>query len=177
MYHSNSSTKALKQLSLQIPRKNNTTISNTRQKSKDYDDNSLSCPLFYLSISNPCKDIIHIGANAEEEYYHVELISEDNDVEYGIQAYGEEAKELYKEINGFTFAAATSASKYVYKEVKELPENDNRYQEEEEEEQEKLKLVKKAITCITNCCFDNGYVLIFKKLRNICVSKRKIMFS
>jgi hypothetical protein len=71
MYHSNSnSTEALKQLLVQIPRKNNDNVKNIRgKKSKDY-DNSLSSPLFYLSISNPCKDIIHIGANAEE-YYHV----------------------------------------------------------------------------------------------------------
>jgi hypothetical protein len=40
------------------------------------------------------QDIIHTGANAEE-YYHVELISDD--LEYGIQAYGEEAKELYRD--------------------------------------------------------------------------------
>jgi hypothetical protein len=52
----------------------------------------------------------------------------------------------------------------------------NKYREEEEES-DKLKLVKKAIDCITDCCFDNGCILIFKKLGNICVSKRKIMFS
>jgi hypothetical protein len=71
---------------LQITRKsnnNNTNISSIGgKKSKDYDDNMPS-PLFYLSINNPCKDVIHIGANAEE-YYHVELIcNEDNGIEYG----------------------------------------------------------------------------------------------
>lgn len=72
------------------PRKK-TNINSIRGKSKDY------VSLFQLSISNPCKDIIHIGANAEE-YYHVELMcNEDNGVEYGIQAYGEEAKELYRD--------------------------------------------------------------------------------
>jgi hypothetical protein len=170
MHHSNSnSTEAPKQLLLQVPRKNNTTnINSIRGKSKDYDD-SLPSPLFYVSINNPCKDIIHIGANAEE-YYHVELICQDNGIEYGIQAYGEEAKELYKEINRFTIAAATP-SRHPYKEVEELLENDNKYQEEE---QEKLKLVKKAIDCITDDCFDNGCVLIFKKLKNVCISKRKV---
>ena len=64
--------------------------------------NIASSPSVFLSNKNPCKDIIHIGANAEE-YYHVELIcNEDNGIEYVIQAYGEQAKELYKEINRFT---------------------------------------------------------------------------
>ena len=46
-----------------------------------------------------------------------------------------------------------------------LLENDNKYQEQDGE-QEKLKLVKEAINCITGCCFDNGCILMFKKLRN-----------
>jgi hypothetical protein len=171
MYHSDSkSTEALKQLLLQLPRKNNN-INNTIDKDKDYNNSTLSSSLFYLSITNPCKDIIHIGANAEE-YYHVELVChEDNGIEYGIQAYGEEAKELYKEINMFT----TTPSRYFYKEAEELAENDNKLQEEEE--QEKFMLVKKAINCITDYCFDDGSVLIFKKLKNVCISKRKVMFD
>ena len=32
-----------------------------------------------------------------EEYYHLELVCKD-DTEYGIQAYGEEAKALYREV-------------------------------------------------------------------------------
>ncbi|MFL6350106.1 MAG: hypothetical protein ACJ72X_17670, partial [Nitrososphaeraceae archaeon] len=142
MHQSNSnSTEAQNQLLLQVARKNNN-INDLGKKSKDY-NNSRSYSVFYLSVSNPCKDIIHIGANAEE-YYHVELIcNEDNGIEYGIQAYGEEAKELYKEINGFTVATPTTTSSMrVYKE--ELLENDNNYQEQDEE-QEKLKLVKEAI--------------------------------
>jgi hypothetical protein len=171
LHSSNSnSTEALNLLLLQIPRKNNN-INDTGGKSKDYND-SRSSSIFYLSISNQCKDIIHIGANAEE-YYHIELMcNEDNGIEYGIQAYWEEAKELYKEINGFT-VAATTPSRHVYKEVEELVENDNKRQEE----QEKLTLVKKAIDCITDYCFDNGCVLIFKKLKNVCISKRKVMFN
>jgi hypothetical protein len=163
LHHSvNNGTEALNQLLPQIPRNNN---------------NHRSYSVFCLSISNPCKDIIRIGANAEE-YYHIELMcNEDNGIEYQIQAYGEEAKELYKEINGFTVAAsATPPSKDVHKEVEEgLLENDNKYQQEEEHE--KLKLVMKAIDCITDYCFDNGCVLIFKKLNNVCISKRKVMFN
>jgi hypothetical protein len=104
------------------------------------------------------------------------VCDEDNDIEYGIRAYGEEAKELYKEINGFTVPTptpTTTSSMRVYKE--ELLENGNNYQEQDEE-QEKLKLVKEAINCMTDCCFDNGCILMFKKLRTVCVFKRKIMF-
>jgi hypothetical protein len=79
------------------------------------------------------------------------ISNEDNSIEYGIQAYGEEAKELYKEINGFSIAA-TTPSTHVYKQVEELLENDNKYQEEEE--QKKSKLVMKAIDYITDYCFD-----------------------
>jgi hypothetical protein len=163
MYHSNiNSTGALDQLLLQIPRKNNTTLTGKR---KDYDDSYPSSPLFHLLISNPHNGIIHIGANAEE-YYHVELISEDNDTEYGIQAYREEAEELYKEINTFS----TTRSRHFYKEAEELVENDNKH----EEQQENLILVKKAIDCIADYDFTNGCVLIFRKFRNMCISKRKI---
>jgi hypothetical protein len=130
-----------------------------------------------LINKNPCKDVINIGANAEEYYYHIELMcNEDNGIEYGIQAYGEEAKELCKEINWFTMAA-TSPSRYAHKEAEGSVKNDDIYQEEQQDEQEKLKLVKKVIDCMTDCCFDNGCVLMFKKLKNVCVSKRKVMFN
>jgi hypothetical protein len=178
MYHSNSSTSTepLKQLLLQVPRKNNNNINNTIDKNKDYNNNNnsslSSSSILYLSIRNLCKNIIHIGTNAEE-YYHVELVcNEDKGIEYGIQAYGEQAKELYKEINRFT----TTPSRYFYKEAEELVEKDNNRQQEGEE-QEKFILVKKAIDCITDCNFNNGCLLIFKKLKNVCISKRKIMFD
>ena len=103
------------------------------------------------------------------------MCNEDIGIEYGIQANGEEAKELCKEINWFTMGA-TSPSRYAHKEAKESVKNDDIYQEQPDE-QEKLKLVKKVIDCITDCCFDNGCVLMFKKLKNVCVSKRKLMFN
>ena len=77
----------LNQLILQIPR-------NLTGSKNEHGNNSLSSSLSHFLIRNPCKDIVHTGANAEE-YYHVELISDD--LEYGIQAYGEEAKELYRD--------------------------------------------------------------------------------
>ena len=54
-------------------------------------------------------------------------------------------------------------------------EKDNKYQQEEE--REKLKLVIRAIDCMTDYCFYNSCVLIFKKLNNLCISKRKVMFN
>ena len=161
--NNNNDTEALKQFVLQIPKKNNDNITG---KSKDY---GLHSPLFYLSIKNSCKDIIHIGANAEE-YYHVELVCKNNnEIEYGIQAYGEEAKELYKEINTFR----STYDMLSQKEADELEENDNiNYKEEEQQ-----LLVKKAIDCIADYDLTNGCVLIFRKFKNICISKRKIMYG
>jgi hypothetical protein len=65
----------------------------------------------------------------------------------------------YKEISGFTSSL-----------------HDNKYQQEDQE-QKKLKLVKQAINCIADCYLDNGCTLMFKKLRNVCASKKKITFS
>jgi hypothetical protein len=147
----------LNQLLLQIPR-------NLTGSKNEHGNNSLSSSLSHFLIRNPCKDIVHTGANAEE-YYHVELISDD--LEYGIQAYGEEAKELYKEINGLPISIDTPTSSSRDAGKQELLQNE-KYQE-----QQRLKLIKEAINCITDCCFDNGCVLTFKKLRNVCVSKKK----
>jgi hypothetical protein len=164
MYDNNNSngTEALKQFLLQIPKKKN---NDNTEKSKDY---GLHSPLFYLSIKNSCKDVIHIGANAEE-YYHVELVcEEDNEIEYGIQAYGEQAKELYKEINTLD----STCEKPSQKGVDELAENDNiNYREEQQ------LLIKKAIDSIAEYDLTNGCVLIFRKFKNMCVSKRKIMYE
>jgi hypothetical protein len=147
----------MRELLLQIPR-------NLIGSKNEHGNNSLSSSLSHFLIRNPCKDIVHTGANAEE-YYHVELISDD--LEYGIQAYGEEAKELYKEINGLPISIDTPTSSSRDAGKQELLQNE-KYQE-----QQRLKLIKEAINCITDCCFDNGCVLTFKKLRNVCVSKKK----
>ena len=159
MYANNNSnsTEPLKQLLLQIPAKKK---NKNTEKSNDYDNNQPHSSLIYLSIKNHCKDIIHIGANAEE-YYHVELVCEDNnEIEYAIQAYGEEAGELYKEINTFS----TTCPRLFQKEAKE-------------EEHENLMLVKKAVDCMADYDLTNGCVLIFRKFKNICISKRKIIYE
>lgn len=162
MYHSNSDSSELftfSQLLLQIPRQNNNRSLTGR--TKDYDNINLSLPVLHFLIRNPCKDIIRTGANAEE-YYHIELLcNEDNDTEYGIQAYGDEAKELYKEINGLTATAPTT-----------LLENGYEHQEQDQDGK-KPKLVMEALNFITDSCFHSGCVLMFKKFRNICVYKKK----
>ena len=153
MYHNNKNiTKEL----LQIPRRNNASLTGR---------NSV------FLVRNPCKDIIHTGANAEE-YYHVELVcDEDNGTEYGIQAYGDEAKELYKEINRFTVPPYTTPFRHM---CKEQPLRNDYGHQEQDQEEEKLKLVKEAINFIADSCFDSGCILMFKKLGNVCVCKRKI---
>jgi hypothetical protein len=66
MYDNNSnSTEPLKQCLLQIPKKKKN--NNNTENSNDYDNSQLHSSLVYLSIKNPCKDIIHIGANADKE--------------------------------------------------------------------------------------------------------------
>ena len=97
------------------------------------------------------------------------ICNEDNGIEYVIQAYGEQAKELYKEINRF----GTTPCRYFYKEAEELVEKDNKRQQEEEE-QEKFMLVKKAIDCITNYNFNNGCLLIFKKLKMYVYQRERL---
>jgi hypothetical protein len=164
MYANNNSnsTEPLKQLLLQITKKKN-----IAEKSNDYDKNQLHSSLIYLSIKNLCKDIIHIGANAEE-YYHVELVCDgDSEIVYAIQAYGEQAKELYKEINTFS----TTRPRLFHKEAGELAEyNNSNYKEQQ-------LPVKKAIDCMADYDLANGCVLIFRKFKNICISKRKIMYG
>jgi hypothetical protein len=170
MYYSNgSSTEGLNQIILHIPRRNNnnttTTLIGKRSKVSNNSSQSPSPPFHFL-IRNHCKDIILTGANAEE-YYHVELVCDkENNTEYGIQAYGEEAKELYNEINGLSVpAASTTSSNHAYKE--KLVQSDDSKHHEQEEEQGALKIIKEAINCMANCYFDEGRILIFKKLRNI----------
>lgn len=63
---------------------------NTNRKVQSPKPHSLFC-----SMNNPSKEIFHIGNG--EEYYNVKLTCNDN-TEYGIQAYGEEARQLYREV-------------------------------------------------------------------------------
>ena len=46
---------------------------------------------------------------------------------------------------------------------------------EEEDKEKKFMLVRKEVDYITNFTFDskNGYSLLFKKLKDVCISKKR----
>jgi len=77
-----------------------------------------------------------------------------------IQAYGEEAKALYREVNRIE-----SSSKYVAEKEKFILK---------ENEEEQSVSANKEIEYITNFNFNskNGYSLVFKKLKDVCISKK-----
>jgi hypothetical protein len=120
--------------------------------------NLLSSSPFCLIKTIP-NSILYTGNG--EEYYHLELICND-DTEYLIQAYGEEAKALYREVNRIE-----SSSKYVTAEKEKFILKEN-------EEEEQSMPVRKEIEYITNFSFNrkNGYSLVFKKLKDVCISKK-----
>ena len=156
-----SSIAILKQILSYNPTKNN---SDSKVSSSKSNSSSTFC-----FINKTPNNILHIGNG--QEYYHLELICNDN-TEYGIQAYGEEAKALYEEVNGF------STSSHIREEEKEeklLELNVNK----KEEEQKKFQSVKKEVDYITSFAFNNinGYSLIFKKFKDVCISKQKKMMA
>jgi hypothetical protein len=115
----------------------------------------------FCSIAKIIKNILFIG---NEEYYHVELTCNDG-TEYGIQAYGEEAKALYTKVNSYAFSGDPISKE---KELKKI---------DKEENYENLMLARKAIDYVKDYTFDknnSGCLLIFKKIKNVCISKKKI---
>jgi hypothetical protein len=156
MYSNSSSTEALEQLL----KKNERDI-NTNSSSKTTTSNKeLSS---FCSITRTINNIFFIG---NEEYYHVELTCNDG-TEYGIQAYGEEAKALYTKVNSYSLLG------YPVSKEKELEKIDKK-----EENYENLVTVRKAIDYVKDYTFDknnNGCLLIFKKIKDVCISKKKIM--
>src|SRR5919112_313017 len=123
LYCCSSSAEALEQL-LKKKNEKDTNINSSRKTTTSDKEISSFC-----SITKPINNILFIG---NEEYYHVELTCED-DTEYGIQAYGEEAKALYTKVNSYAFSG------YPVSKEKEL-EKINK-----EENYENLVLVRKAI--------------------------------
>ncbi|MBV9667517.1 MAG: hypothetical protein JO327_05235 [Nitrososphaeraceae archaeon] len=117
----------------------------------------------FCSISNAPNNILYMGNG--EEYYHLELVCKD-ETEYGIQAYGEEAKALYREVR------ESGRTNHV-------AEQQSRLQSDLDikEDQEKCNLLKRELDYITSFSFDdkNGYYLVFKKLKNVCISRKKKM--
>ena len=145
MYHT--SVGVLKQILLHSLGKNNNN-NNIVGSRKDNLSSSSSSSSFCSIVKVPSR-ILYLGNG--EEYYHVELSCNDG-TEYGIQAYGDEAKALYREANGF-----------------DISSNDVTKGEK------KFMLVRKEVDYITNFTFDskNGYSLLFKKLKDVCISKKR----
>jgi hypothetical protein len=116
----------------------------------------------FCSISKTINNILFIG---NEEYYHIELTCNDG-TEYGIQAYGEEAKALYTRVNSYAFLGY---HEYKGNELEKI---------DKEENYENFVLIRKAIDYVKDYTFDknsSGCLLIFKKLKDVCISKKKIM--
>ena len=152
------SIQALQQILLYSPTKNNN--NNNDSKVSSIDNSSTFC-----SISKTPNNILYMGNG--EEYYNLELTCND-DTEYGIQAYGEEAKALYREAKG------SGLSSHLAEEGRPLELHIDK-----KEEQEKFNLVRKEIDYVTSFTFDNknGYYLVFKKLKDVCISKKKKITS
>lgn len=143
---------ALQQILLYRPIRND----NNDSKVTSMDKSSTFC-----SISNAPNNILHMGNG--EEYYHLELVCKD-DTEYGIQAYGEEAKALYREVK------ESGRTNNVAEEQSPL-----RSDLDTKEDQEKSNLLKRELDYMTSFSFEdkNGYYLVFKKLKDVCISRRK----
>jgi hypothetical protein len=130
-------------------------------------------------MNNPSKEIFHIGNG--EEYYNVKLTCNDN-TEYGIQAYGKEARQLYREVtdNVVVFSPKVHSDR---NENVEGRDNDvmemtstMTLKEEDKDQQE----IRKEIDYMKHYSFPEnnvGYLLIFKKLKNVCLSKKKVLGS
>jgi hypothetical protein len=146
---------ALQQILLYSPTRNG----NNDGKVSNMDKSSTFC-----SISDFPNNILYIGNG--EEYYHLELVCND-DTEYGIQAYGEEAKALYREVK------ECGLSTHVAEERRPLELDIDK------KDKEKRNLLKREIDYITSFSFDdkNGYYLVFKKFKDVCILRKKKITS
>jgi hypothetical protein len=139
-------------------------LCDSRRQTNPNDNDKVGGNTNLLSSSSVClikripNSILYTGNG--EEYYHLELICND-DTEYLIQAYGEEAKALYREVNRIE-----SSLKYVTAEKEKFILKEN--------EEEQSVSARKEIEYITNFSFNrkSGYSLVFKKLKDVCISKK-----
>src|ERR671938_1826005 len=131
---------ALQQILLSRPTGNG----NNNGKVSNMDKSSTFC-----SISNSPNNILYMGNG--EEYYHLELVCKD-DTEYGIQAYGEEAKALYREVK------ESGRTNNVAEEQSPLQSD-----LDIKKDQEKSDLLKRELDYMTSFSFEdkNGYYLVF----------------
>lgn len=133
----------------------------TRNDNNDSKVTSMNKSSTFCCISNAPNNILYMGNG--EEYYHLELVCKD-DTEYGIQAYGEEAKALYREVK------ESGRTNNVAEEQSPLQSD-----LDIKKDQEKSDLLKRELDYMTSFSFEdkNGYYLVFKKLKDVCISRKK----
>jgi hypothetical protein len=97
------------------------------------------------SITQAYEDIFYSANGAA--YYFVEVTCSDG-IQYGIQAYGEEARALYKEVNRYT------SSNITHKVEEKKKFNDGEIH--------------------LGSLDSNGTSLIFEKVRDVCIWKKRL---
>ena len=110
------------------------------------EENTVSSSSASCSITQAYEDILYSANGAA--YYFVEVTCSDG-IQYGIQAYGEEARALYKEVNRYTSSNITHKGG-----GKEKKFND-----------EEIHL---------GSLDSNGTSLIFEKVRDVCIWKKRL---
>jgi hypothetical protein len=109
------------------------------------EENIVSSSSAFCSITQAYEDIFYSANGAA--YYFVEVTCSDG-IQYGIQAYGEEARALYKEVNRYTSSNITHKV----------------------EEKKKFNDEEKHPSSLDS----NGTSLIFKKIRDVCIWKKRL---
>src|SRR5436309_1694178 len=130
----NNSVDALRQL-LELTEEEETNCKYASEENIVSSSSSASC-----SITQAYEDIFYSANGAA--YYFVEVTCSDG-IQYGIQAYGEEARALYKEVN-----------RYTSSNIKHKMEEKKKFNDEE-----------KHLGSLDG----NGTSLIFEKVRDVCI--------
>ena len=109
------------------------------------EENTVSSSSASCSITQAYEDIFYSANGAA--YYFVEVTCSDG-IQYGIQAYGEEARALYKEVNRYTSSNIT-----------------HKVEEKKKFNDEEIHL---------GSLDSNGTSLIFEKVRDVCIWKKRL---
>jgi hypothetical protein len=109
------------------------------------EENIVSSSSVSCSITQAYEDIFYSANGAA--YYFVEVTCSDG-IQYGIQAYGEEARALYKEVN-----------RYTSSNIKHKGEERKKFNDEE------IHL---------GSLDSNSTSLIFEKVRDVCIWKKRL---
>ena len=110
------------------------------------EENIVSSSSASCSITQAYEDIFYSANGAA--YYFVEVTCSDG-IQYGIQAYGEEARALYNEVNRYTSSNITH----------KVEEKKKKFNDEE------IHL---------GSLDSNGTSLIFEKVRDVCIWKKRL---